>query len=403
MISNAQLAEDLFWLGSDTKDASLVSWLLRWEDRGGWKGCLVGHVVRYSWSFPSWCTCSQKIMKMNLRRLGLKMCQPGKRVKPSPNPSVAISRWSCCWGKSPFANLQSREKNVFVPCFTFVAPFMASCNRANPSTGLGRLGSLSAILVKLVGSFLLKVDVMLRRLAAKPLNGFGFLVTNFPFLGIGVVNTGTWKKGWLPRCSTRPSAVVPVLTPGKFLYFSSFSSWSMWWRSWPCIRWCRLLSMGPSWFHCPLPPCTWPASFSKGVWPSSRRLRGVPKKLLSGSYLAVGQEVEETKKNRNLPGHRVISKFFEWSEAWLGRAVDAETPVHGRLLGARSHQAGSRHRVHWRWSLQTWSRSVPPGVAVLFVVPTVTWQLGLEEICVESKLERSWGRSWTRAGRVGWQ
>ena len=87
------------------------------------------------------------------------------------------------------------RKNVFVPCFTFVAPFMASCNRANPSTGLGRLGSLSAILVKLVGSFLLRVDVMLRRLAAKPLNGFGFLVTNFPFLGIGVVNTGTWKKG----------------------------------------------------------------------------------------------------------------------------------------------------------------------------------------------------------------
>ena len=59
--------------------------------------------------------------------------------------------------------------------------------------------------------------------------------------------------------------------------------------------------------------------------------------------------------------------------------------------------------MHWRWSLQTWSRSVPPGVAVLFVVPTVTWQLGLEEICVESKLERSGGWSWTRSGRVGWE
>ena len=32
---------------------------------------------------------------------------PGKRVKPSPNPSVAILRGSCCWGKSPFAYLQS--------------------------------------------------------------------------------------------------------------------------------------------------------------------------------------------------------------------------------------------------------------------------------------------------------
>ena len=51
------------------------------------------------------------------------------------------------------------------------------------------------ILVRLVGSFLLRLEVMLRRLAAKPLKGFGFLVTNFPFLGMGVVKTGTWKKG----------------------------------------------------------------------------------------------------------------------------------------------------------------------------------------------------------------
>ena len=51
------------------------------------------------------------------------------------------------------------------------------------------------ILVRVVGSFLLRLEVMLRRLAANPLKGFGFLVTNFPFLGMGVVKTGTWKKG----------------------------------------------------------------------------------------------------------------------------------------------------------------------------------------------------------------
>ena len=78
---------------------------------------------------------------------------------------------------------------------TFVAPFIASCKRARPSTGLGRLGSLLVILVRLGGNFLLRLEVMLRRLAAKPLKGFGFLVTNFPFLGMGVVKTGTWKKG----------------------------------------------------------------------------------------------------------------------------------------------------------------------------------------------------------------
>ena len=87
-----------------------------------------------------------------------------------------------------------------VPCKirvvgTFVAPFMASCKRARPSTGLGRLGNLLVILVRVVGSFLPRLEVMLRRLAAKPLKGFGFLVTNFPFLGMGVVKTGTWKKG----------------------------------------------------------------------------------------------------------------------------------------------------------------------------------------------------------------
>ena len=52
----------------------------------------------------------------------------------------------------------------------------------------------------------------------KPFKGFGFKFKNCPFLGIGVVNIGTWNIGWLFfLCSTSPTAVVPVCTPGKLL------------------------------------------------------------------------------------------------------------------------------------------------------------------------------------------
>ena len=107
MISNAQLAEDLFWLGSGTKDASIVSWLMRWEDRGGWKGWLVGHYVRYSWSFPSWCTCRQKIMKVNLRRLGLNMCHLENVSSLLPTPLLRF--WE---GRVAGARVRSRTCRV---------------------------------------------------------------------------------------------------------------------------------------------------------------------------------------------------------------------------------------------------------------------------------------------------
>ena len=46
--------------------------------------------------------------------------------------------------------------------------------------------------------------------------GLCSFLMNWPLLGMGVVKTGTWKSGWLwSLCSTSPTAVVPVLTPGS--------------------------------------------------------------------------------------------------------------------------------------------------------------------------------------------
>jgi len=102
-----------------------------------------------------------------------------------------------------------------------------------------------------------------------------------------------------------------------------------------------------------------------------------------------------------IPGHCIIGQLFKWCETGLGRSIDTESTVHGGLLGAWSDQTSPRYRVH-RWgSLQGWSRRVPARVSVFLVVSTVSWQLRLEKIRVESELEGSRGWGWTRSRWVG--
>ena len=110
---NALLAESTFWPEWDTKylaKGDSKGSGLRWEDRGRWEDCWVDCQAGCCfWSCPSWCTWYFKCLAGNCQR---KLVLPGKCVQSSPHPSVALSRWSRCWGKSPFLDLRN-ENNSF--------------------------------------------------------------------------------------------------------------------------------------------------------------------------------------------------------------------------------------------------------------------------------------------------
>ena len=96
---------------------------------------------------------------------------------------------------------------VLTSCAAPTLPPNILLSRWKPSCGEGMLGNLTDSDI---------ADVKLFNPDWNLLRELWSFLMNWPFLGIGVVKIGTWNRGWLLfLCSTRPTAVVPVLTPGS--------------------------------------------------------------------------------------------------------------------------------------------------------------------------------------------